>query len=135
MFYLLAETMEDKYIKVLRIEPGRHPFVSFLDSSLEALNNAVKLIDTDGKAKTKKLGKDVYVLYNSDYCFSGLDANRKVKGEIISGTFFVIGTDSKHNPRSLTKDEISKYASVFWEIETFDYEEVVKSNLSYLFDV
>ena len=125
--------MQEKYIKVLKIEPGAHPFVSFLDSTLEALNNAVRPGNGDGKAKTKKIGRGVYILFNSDYCFSGLESNRRVKDEIISGVFYVIGADKKCFPRSLTKAEIDKYTSAFWKTETFDEGEVVKSNLSTLF--
>lgn len=132
-FFLSGDVMNERYIKVLKIEPGAHPFVSFLDSTLEALNNAVRHKDGDGKAKTKKIGRGVYILFNSDYCFSGLESNRKVKNEIISGVFYVIGADKNHHPRSLTNDEISKYSSVFWETETFDDEEVIKTSFPYLF--
>ncbi len=125
--------MENRYIKVLKVEPGAHPFVSFLDSTLDALNSAVRICKCDGKAKTKKIDKGVYILFNSEYCFSGLESNRRVKDEIISGVFYVIGADKKYYPRSLTKDEIAKYTFVFWEPEHFDDEEVVRANLDSMF--
>ena len=91
------------HIKVLKIEPGKHPVADELETSIEAFNRAVSIgADEIGKACSKKLENSIYILYNPYGCYYDLQPNRKVGKEIIVGVFYVIGVDADYHPRSLT---------------------------------
>lgn len=122
--------MENKYVKVLMIEPMKYPTVSYLDSSMQGLRNAVSIDAIDvGNVRAKKINKDVYIIFNSDMFFAGLEGNRRVGNDIIAGIFYVLGVDKSYHPRSLTKEELIQYANLFWEPEIFDDGELVQANL------
>ena len=55
-----------------------------------------------------------------------LEGNRRVKGHIILGTFYVVAVKDGRL-RSLTDSEITKYMSQFWEPELFTEDEVTES--------
>ena len=56
-------------ITVLKIAPGKHPAKTKLQSTIDAFNHAVSAGATEiGKACTKKMEKDIYILYNYYGC-------------------------------------------------------------------
>ena len=123
------------HIKVLKIEPGKHPVADELETSIEAFNRAVSIgADEIGKACSKKLENSIYILYNPYGCYYDLTANRKVVKEIIVGVFYVIGVDADYHPRSLTKREIEKYMSLFWEPEMYSDSDIIENNLDMVYD-
>lgn len=126
--------MENRYVRVLIVEPMKYPTISYLDSSIQGLRNAVSIGAIDiGNIKAKKVGKDIYIVFNGDMWFAGLAGNRRVGNDIIAGIFYVLGVDKNYHPRSLTKEELIQYANLFWEPEIFDDEEVVRANLDSMF--
>ena len=124
-----------KTVKVLKIRPGKHPVPAELESSIEAFNRAISIgADELCKACSKKLENSIYILYNPYGCYYDLAANRKVSKEIIVGVFYVIGVDADYHPRSLTKSEIEKYMSLFWEPETYSDSDIIENNLDMVYD-
>ena len=122
-------------IKVLKIEPGKHPVNSELETSIEAFNRAVSIGACEiGKVCSKKIDSGIYILYNSNGDYYELTANRKVDKEIILGVFYVIGVDASYYPRSLTQSEVEKYTSRFWEPEAYSYIDIVDNSIDMLYD-
>ena len=78
--------------------------------------------------------KDIYILYNYYGCLDELPGNRRVNGEIITGTFFVLGATQGYRPRSLTPHEIERYSSLFWEPEVYSDTDIIKNSMDMLYD-
>ena len=117
-------------ITVLQIEPGEHPCIDFLKPTMQAFNLAVSIgADEIGKAEAKHIGPDVYMIYNADRCFAGLDGNRKIGKDILAGVIYVVGVDKNHHPRPLRDDEIERYISRYWKPEFFSDRELLEANL------
>ncbi len=53
-----------------------------------------------------------------------LKVNRRIKNEIIAGTFIVVGIDENGNFKSLTDEQLLRYSDRFKEIEEYSDEEV-----------
>ncbi len=122
-------------ITVLKIAPGKHPAKTKLQSTIDAFNHAVSAGATEiGKACSKRIEKDIYILYNYYGCLDELAGNRKVNGEIIAGTFYVLGAIQGFRPRSLTPEEIEKYTSLFWEPEVYSDTDMIKNSMDMLYD-
>lgn len=122
-------------ITVLKIAPGKHPAKTKLQSTIEAFNRAVSVGAVEiGKACTKKMEKDIYILYNYYGCLDELPGNRQVNGEIITGTFYVLGATQGYRPRSLTPHEIERYSSLFWEPEVYSDTDIIKNSMDMLYD-
>ena len=122
-------------ITVLKIAPGKHPTKTKLQSTIDAFNHAVSAGATEiGKACSKRIEKDIYILYNYYGCLDELAGNRKVNGEIIAGTFYVLGAIQGFRPRSLTPEEIEKYTSLFWEPEVYSDTDMIKNSMDMLYD-
>ena len=126
--------MQEK-IKVLMIEPMKHPKVSYIKPTMRAFRKAVKADDIEyGGVEAKELEKRVYAIFNKDrFLVAGLEPNRKIDDDIIAGTMFIVATNDKSLPISLTSDQVSKYALRFWNIETFEDIDVVEANLNLMF--
>ena len=120
----------EQRIKVLQITPGATPKTIFLQTSIEAFNNAVSIGAYEpGIAASIKLEDNIYLLYYKDRFFAGLSPNRRVKGRILFGIFYVVATDKETIPRSLTEIERKKYFTQFKYPEEFSEKEVVGEQL------
>ena len=127
--------MGNKIIRVLMIEPKQSPKISHIGSSLQDLRVAVSIgADEVGNVKSKKIGDGVYVLFNDDGFFAGLEANRRIDSEIISGVFYVIATDENYHPVSLTEDQILKYMTRFLTPEKIPFAEILDCHMNRLFE-
>ena len=126
--------MQEK-IKVLVIEPMKHPKVSYIKPTMRAFRRAVKADDIEyGGVEAKKLEKRVYAIFNKDrFLVADLEPNRKIDDDIIAGTMYIVAIDDKSLPISLTSDQVSKYALRFWHIEIFEDIDVVEANLNLMF--
>lgn len=122
--------MKKEKIKALLIEPMKHPCVVFIEPSIKAFQKAVNQgAIVTGEVEAKKLEKRVYAVFNKDRFLSGLDANRKIDDDILVGAFYVIATNEKYHPKSLTDEQTTKYCLRFWEIEEYDDGDVAEANL------
>ena len=119
--------MEETVI-ALMVKPGRHPVITHLCDDGDYLDHAVS-IDDDlmmRSASVLSLKKDVIVIHAYQGNSLDLGCNRRVGKRILCGTFYIVGLKAG-KLRSLTKDEITKYTSKFWEPELFTDDEVIDS--------
>ena len=72
-----------------------------------------------------RFSNDVYIIYAPMAHLAGCEANRKVNGEIISGTFVIVGVDEHTLPVSLTDDQVWEYYKRFRIPERYSYTEVL----------
>ena len=127
--------MEKKKIKALMVAPHDLPRAVWMPLSLEAFRIAVNMgAEEEGDVKARKVDDNIYALYHRFGCFAGLEGNRNVRGRIISGVFYIIGADDKSYPRSLTKRELEKYMSMFWEPAEFENIDIVRSQIESFFE-
>ena len=96
-----------EHIRVLRIEPGRVPEPVTMPNTLEAFQTAV-----GGYIEALDLDSDVCLICNEEGKLMGLPANRRVEGDIIAGTFLIVGADDGEFC-SLSEQNISYYAEAF----------------------
>ena len=126
--------MKKEKIKTLMIEPMRYPKVCYVEPTLKAFKEAVKAdIVEYGGVEAKKIGKQVYVIFNKDRFLADLIPNRRIGDDIIVGTMYVVATNDNKLPVSLTDEQVAIYALRFWNVETFDDMDVVEANLNTLF--
>ena len=109
------------------VKTGEHPNVTHLCDNAEFLNMAVS-IDTliPCSAQALQLKKDIAIIRTCEGTSLSLDGNRRVKGHIILGTFYVVAVKDGRL-RSLTDNEITRYMSQFWEPELFTEDEIIES--------
>ena len=63
-------------ITVLKIAPGKHPAKTKLQSTIEAFNRAVSVGAVEiGKACTKKMEKDIYIILKKVNLFMQWEVN------------------------------------------------------------
>lgn len=123
----------EQRIKVLQITPRAVPRTMFLQTSIEAFNNAVSIGAYEpGIAASIRLEDNIYLLYYKDGFFAGLSPNRRVKGRILFGIFYVVATDKETIPRSLTEIERKKYFTQFNCPEEFSENEAMQEQLKML---
>lgn len=127
--------MKQKTISVLEVAPRTHPHHIRIDASKQALRTAInKGADITGEIAAKKLATNVYAVFHSFRCFSGLEANRRLGTDIIAGTFYVVATDEMGNLRSLPTDIAKSYIAYFWNIEEIDDIEMITSNIDLMYE-
>lgn len=127
--------MNENNITVLMIEPGKHPRVTTLENSLDALQKAVSIgADEQGLIEIIGIDERVCILCNEEGKLIGLEGNRRLGSDIITGVFYVIGEDGCGNLVSLPEIEMAKYSSLFWEPDVFSEEDVANSIHVYFTD-
>ena len=117
--------MKEKEIKVLMVEPGKHPKVTVLHTDLDSLQKAVSIgAEYQGLIEIVPLGNGDCILCNEEGKLIGLDGNRRVGRDIIVGVFYVMSEDREGNLISLSEKKIQYYQKLFWEPQTFDRDEI-----------
>ena len=108
--------MKQKEIKVLMVEPGKHPRVTVLLDDLDSLQKAVSIgADYQGLIEIISIGNGDCILCNEDGKLIGLDGNRCVGRDIIVGVFYVMSEDREGDLISLSEKKIQYYQKLFWE--------------------
>lgn len=116
------------------IAPGEHPQPHYLEPTMQAFKKAVNIgADEIGDVQSKKLDRDIYVIFNRDRYLAGLEGNRKIGDDILAGHIYILGVTSKGFPRALTGAEVERYTFRFWEPGHFDDIDVVEANLNTLY--
>ena len=117
--------MNTKEIKVLMVEPGKHPRVVMLKDNLDDLQKAVSIgADYQGLIEIISIGNGDCILCNEEGKLIGLEGNRRLGRDIITGVFYIFSEDDEGNLVSLTDEKIKHYTEHFWEPEFFDREEI-----------
>ena len=123
--------MRERRIRVLKVEPGKHPEVTELDNDLDSLQKAVSIgADAQGLIEILPLEEGACLLCNEEGKLIGLEGNRRVGDDIITGVFYVTGEDAEGNLSSLPTAQIEKYMDAFWNIEQYSQADVEKALLS-----
>lgn len=107
-------------MKVLKIEPGKHPEVTEIDNELHALQEAV-----GGYIECAYPWNDATcIICNEEGVILNLPLNRRIYNDdgdlccIIAGTFLIAGTTDE-DFRSLTNEETAKHLDRLWEPDDF----------------
>lgn len=120
LFYLQGGIyMNETKIKVLKVEPMKHPEEVTLNNTLRALQAAV-----GGLIEIINLEDDVYLLCNEEGKLIDLLGNRRVGDDIIVGTFYICGGNEEGDLCSLPADKMNYYEKMFYEPEEFQKQEV-----------
>ena len=115
-------------IRALKIEPGKYPEETYLDTDVRSLRDAVSI----GAPKRcffqrMYLEKDVVLLCNEAGKRIGLEGNRRIGNDIIAGVFYITECDSEENLISISDKNLLFYKIVFWFPEAFNPEEIKES--------
>jgi hypothetical protein len=122
--------MKDKRILALKIEPMQHPYPYYLEPSLKTFKKEIQVdIVEDGALEAKKIGGNVYAVYNRDSFIFSLKANRKLGDAIISGNILIIAIGDNRLPCSLTEGQIARYSMLLYEYTDFDEIDVIDANM------
>ncbi len=111
-----------KEIKVVMVEPSKHPTITTINKDLESLQQAV-----GGLIEFVNLEENTCILCNEEGKLIGLEGNRRFYNDIIVGTFYVCGLDADGDLDSLTPSQMDRYLRMFWEPESFTQEEIDNS--------
>ena len=111
--------MNETKIKVLKVEPMKHPEEVTLNNTFRALQAAV-----GGLIEIINLEDDVYLLCNQEGKLIDLPGNRRVGDDIIAGTFYVCGSDEDGELGSLPAEKMNYYGKLFYESEELQKTEV-----------
>ena len=109
-------------IKVVMVEPNKHPIVTTIKTKLENLQEAV-----GGLIEIIDIEPNICILCNEEGKLIGLEGNRKLGDDILVGTFYVCGSNDEGDLVSLTDSQIDKYIKFFWEPQTFTQGEIEDS--------
>lgn len=83
--------MKQKEIRVLMVEPGKHPRVTVLLDDLDSLQKAVNIgADYQGLIEIISIGNGDCILCNEEGKLIGLDGNRRIGNDIIVGIFVLL---------------------------------------------
>lgn len=105
-------------IEVLMVEPGKRPYRTTIDNTLEAMQQKV-----GGLIECLVLEEEAILVCNDEGKLIGLEGNRRVGSDIIAGPFFIAGDDGEEF-QSLAKEKLEQYEKQFAMPETFTPEEV-----------
>ncbi|MBQ3134808.1 MAG: DUF3846 domain-containing protein [Oscillospiraceae bacterium] len=112
--------MKEKEITVLMVEPHKHPTITTIANDLDALQKAVSIgADYQGLIEIIGIEDGVCLVCNEEGKLIGLEGNRKIGKDIITGVFYVVGEDGHGNLTSLPKDKRESYQKRFWEPEHY----------------
>ena len=117
--------MNAKEIKVLMVEPGKHPKVVMLKDDLDSLQKAVSIgADYQGLIEFVSLGNGDCLMCNEEGKLIGLEGNRRLGHDILVGVFYVMSENDEGELLSLTDEKIRYYSERFWEPESFTQEQL-----------
>ena len=94
-------------IKILMVEPKKSPYLADIGDDLKSMQEVV-----GGYIETVTLSDTAVIICNEEGKRLRLEANRKLVGDILVGTFFVAGYRGEEFA-SLPGADIEKYAKQF----------------------
>lgn len=105
-------------IRVLVVEPHRAPYESEIENTLRGRQHAV-----GGRIQYIRNGDGTLLVVNEEGKLKGMEGNRRDKGDVLTGPFFVAG-DAGETLRTLTEEQMAGYAERFAEPEDIPAEEI-----------
>ena len=117
--------MKKREITVLMVEPRKAPVVTTLTNDLDSLQKAVS-IGTDYQGLIELIGieEGVLLLCNEEGKLIGLEGNRRIGRDIITGVFYVVGVNDEGDLASLPQEKIQQYMERFREPEYYTQADV-----------
>ena len=110
-----------KKIRVIKVKPCEYPDVAYIYPTREAI---LLSVGGDGtpfdNANLKQIGENIYVVYPLILDAFSLEFNRHIDDLNIFGTFIVLETDNKGNPKSISDENFKKYVNMLWDYEPMD---------------
>ena len=117
--------MKSKEITVLMVKPNENPIITTIKNDLDSLQKAVSIrADFQGLIEIFAIDDGVLVLCNEEGKLIGLEGNRRIGNDIITGVFYVVGEDGHGNLTSLSEDLLQTYQRRFWEPEHYTQADV-----------
>ena len=117
--------MKQKEITVLMVKPNENPIITTIKNDLDSLQKAVSIgADYQGLIEIFAIDDGVLVLCNEEGKLIGLEGNRRIGNDIITGVFYVVGEDGHGNLTSLSEDLLQAYQRHFWEPEQYTQADV-----------
>ena len=111
--------MKDDYkIRVLKIEPGKMPYVKEMVNDLEGIQAEV-----GGLFECVYLKDGCIAVVNEEGKLNGMELNRRIGNDIIAGPFFICGDSADGEFVSLTDAECEKYMGEFKGVPEFSGDE------------
>ena len=96
-------------LRILMVEPHKAPYEASVPHELTAMQQTV--------------GGLIEVVRNGEGKLLGMEGNRRIPGDVLTGPFFVVG-DAGETFRSLTEEELERYRERFAEIEDISPQEM-----------
>jgi len=110
---------KENMLRVLKVEPLKHPEVVTIANNLDSLQDAV-----DGYIEFIYPEDGVVIMVNEEGKINGLRGNRRFYDDILAGVFYVIGDGNDGELVSLPEEKIKQYTELFYEPEYISQEEV-----------
>jgi hypothetical protein len=101
-------------IRILKIEPGKEPYVKEISNGLDASQSEV-----EGLIDCMTFLDGCIAVVNDEGKLNGMEANRWYMDDIICGPFFICGSGEDGDFISLTEEQIGWYSRQFAEIPVF----------------
>lgn len=114
---------EENLIRVLVVEPHRKPYESEIAGTLEGEQRAVQ-----GRIEYIGNGDGIVTVVNEEHKLNGMEANRRVDGDVLCGPFFIAG-DTGDDICSLSDEQLDKYAKQFAEPDEDITPEEIESHM------
>lgn len=108
----------EKQIRILKIEPGKAPYVKEIPNDFRASQQEV-----EGLIACFGFEDGCTAVYNDESKLNGMEPNRRYGNDIICGPFFICGNNREGDFISLTDEQIEQYSKQFAEIEQFTGQE------------
>ena len=113
--------MKEQRIKVLMVEPGEHPKITYLDNNLRALQKAVSIgADYTGLIEILSLDDTTCILCNEEGKLIGLEPNRRLGDDVLCGVFYVVDQNKHGDLTSLSEEAIQTCTERFYEPEDIE---------------
>ena len=117
--------MKKREITVLMVEPRKAPVVTSLTNNLDSLQKAVSIgADYQGLIEIIGIEENVALLCNEEGKLIGLEGNRRIGRDIITGVFYVVGVNDEGDLASLPQEKIQQYTERFREPEYYTQADV-----------